>query len=771
MKDFYKHLLSDDSWLIKQESWDQRNQGVHEAQFALGNGYLGSRAILEEIPYDAYPGTYIAGIYDRIAAMVPEIVNLPNPISFKIIARGEKFGMIAMDALKHERVLDMRQGLLKRRTLFLNAKKERFDYQSLRFFSMHNPHIGVMQIQFTPLDNEVDLVVESTIDTAVTNKGVLTEGRKTHFELVSFRNFKNINYIAVETHDGKTQVGYASYLKVTRGKRSFSTHKKILHFKINKGETLCFTKIFSIYTSRDVKTKALEHECLKALHNAIELRFNNLLRQHIRAWQKKWIAADISIRPKNDLQKALRFNIYHMLICGNEADKKVSIPARTLSGEGYRGHVFWDTEIFIFPFFIYTNPAVACNMLYYRYYTLDAARKNARNSGFKGALFSWESADTGEETTPTWHKDLDGNIIRIHTGEMEHHIVGDIAYAAYQYYLATKDEYFMGKAGLEIIFESARFWASRVEYNKIRRTYHIKHVIGPDEFHINVNDNAYTNAIAKYNLIIAHRLYKENRVKMHYRFKKLIKKIKLNEKETGHWQEISKGLVIPKSKDKSLIEAFEGYFRKKDVTVKELDKNFMPLLPRDISLKDIRKTQYVKQADVLMLLHLFGEFYTPEQKRENFSYYDKRTLHKSSLSPSIYATLGWQTGNFDRAYRYFLYSLNADLKNVHGNTFDGIHAASLGGTWQVVIYGFAGMKLGEEGLSFNPPLLSPGIKLIKFKVKYRDYNLIVSLRRKTIEFLPLSKHRTLKIKVYGCTRKVLTNKKTIFRKPKGERLC
>ena len=766
MKDFYKHLLSDDSWLIKQEGWDQRNQGVHEAQFTLGNGYLGSRGVLEELPGGAYPGTHLAGVYDKIRAMVTELVNLPNPISFKISAQGEKFGMVAMDVLEHERILDMQKGLLKRRTVFLNARKERFDYQSLRFFSMHNPHLGAMQVIFTPLDKAVEIVVENTIDTSVTNKGVLTEGKKSHFELVRLTNSKNINYICVETHGERMQVGYASYLKVTRNRRSFSTHKKILHFKVDKGESLCFTKIFSICTSRETKIKTLEHECIKSLKCAIESRFNNLLIRHIRAWHKKWMAADITIYPKNNLQYALRFNIYHMLICGNERDTRVSIPARTLSGEGYRGHIFWDTEIFIFPFFIYTNPTVARNMLYYRYYTLDAARENAKRKGFKGALFSWESADTGEEATPTWHKDLDGRIVRIYTGEMQHHIVGDVAHATYQYYLATKDEDFMRRAGWEILFETARFWASRVKYSRRKKSYHIKHVIGPDEFHINVNDNAYTNAIAKWNLDVAYRLYKENAPVMQYQFKKLIKKIRLSEEEVEKWPEVSQGLVIPKGKDSDLIEAFKGYFKKKDLPIKELDKNFMPLLPRDIPLKDIEKTQYVKQADVVMLLHLFGESYSAKQKRENFSYYDKRTLHKSSLSPSIYAALGWDTGNFDKAYRYFLHSLYADLKNFHSNTADGIHAASLGGSWQVVINGFAGMRLTEEGLSFNP-VLPREVRLIKFKIRYKDYNIIISAQRKAIEVLPLSKHRSIKLRIYGRMREVLTNKRTVFVRAKS----
>ena len=760
MKDFFKPFLSENTWVIKGKNWEPRLQAIRESLFTLGNGYLGSRGVLEEIPYDANRGTYIAGVYDKAGAQVTELVNLPNPIDFKIIVQGEKIDVVAMDVLRHERILDMKKGLLKRRTLFSNTKKYKFDYQSLRFFSKDDPHLGVIRIYFTPLSRQADIFIKSSVDTSVTNQGILSEGRKEHCEIIKLTNFRDINYLSVETFESKISIAYASYLKVTKGSKSFSTTEKSFFLKLKKRETVCFTKFFSIYTSRD--TKNVEKKTVKSLRRNISLGFNGLLNKHVKAWAKNWNFANISIKPDSDLQKAIRMNIYHMLICGNELDDRVSIGARTLSGEGYRGHIFWDTEIFILPFFIYTNPVVAKNMLMYRYHTLNDARVNARKEGYKGALFAWESADTGFEVSPKWHRDLDGRVIKIHTGEMEDHIVGDIAYAVYQYYLATHDQDFMIKAGLELLFETARFWASRGKFNKNRTVYHLPHVIGPDEFHIDVTDNAYTNALAKFNLSKATQLYWYNKRNPRQSFRKLIKRINLIDKEVKRWGKIASKIVILINGKNNIIEAFDGYFKKRYIPIKELDHNFMPVLPKDIPLKNIGQTQFVKQADVVMLLHLFSEDYPFEQKRENFLYYDKRTLHKSSLSPSIYAIVGWNTDNFQKAFRYFRYTLYADLRNYHGNTQGGIHAASLGGTWQVIMNGFGGIRINEDIITFNP-YLPPTLKSLKFQIRYRKGSFSVSLRRKTFEILPcFKKGETIKVKIYDKIYILSDKKKYVF---------
>jgi kojibiose phosphorylase len=765
VKDKFKDITSKESWLVRETSWERSDQGVREAQFTLGNGYICSRGVLEEIPYDARPGTYLAGLYDEAGSQVTEIVNLPNPINFKIIAQGEKIDVVAMDIVSHNRALDMRKGLLKRRTIYSTASKERFDYQSLRFFSMTNPHIGAMQIHFTPLDADADIIVETFTDTSMTNRGILSEGRKRHFEVNKFTNKRNINYVCVRTFQKKVSVGYANFFNVTATTEIYTTSEKVKRLYVKKGDTITFTKIFAIHSSRDLDLKGkLERRAISSAAKAAKKGFQKLLKQHIDSWRVKWDMADIDIRPDANLQTALRFNIYHMLICGNPRDNRSSIPARTLSGEGYRGHIFWDTDIFILPFFIYNHPQVAKNILYYRYRTLPVARRNAREKGYKGALFSWESADTGKEVTPQWHRDLDGKVIRIHTGELEHHIAADVAYAVNNYYAVTGDEKFMLDAGLEIMFETARFWASRVKYNKSRDSYSIRNVIGPDEFHTKINDNAYTNIMARWNLVRATQLYRNYETRNIKHFNRMALRIKLREGEIRNWARISNRIVISTNR-KGIIEAFSGFFNRKYYPIRELDDNLMPILPKNVPLRQIKRTQFTKQADVLMIFHLLPGYYPLSQRKKNFIYYDKRTLHKSSLSPSIYALTGWEAKYREKAFHYFIFSLYGDLEGKHGNIEDGIHAASLGGSWQVVFHAFAGIRVIEQVLTISPSL-PPGVNSLRLKVKYRKWLLNLQVSKRDVKILPVKDDGlTLKVHVYGRLRELWNGETSVFRRP------
>jgi len=761
IQDRYENITSKDSWLIKKTGWDRSEQGIRESHLTLGNGYLCSRGVLEEIPYDAQPGTFMAGLYDKSGSQVTEIINLPNPINFKIIAQGEKVDVVAMDAINHSRTLDMKKGFLKRQTVYSSANKEHFDYQSLRFFSMANPHIGAIQIHFTPLDTDVDILIETFTDTSMTNKGVLSEGRKRHFEVTKFMSIRNINYVCVRTFQKKVGIGYANYLKYRYEGKVRATNEKVVRLYVKKGKTVTFTKIFAIHSTRDLDfKKKLERKTVASLDKAIRKGFQQLFREHAEAWRKKWEISDIDIRPDINLQTALRFNIYHTLICA-PPDGRSSVPARTLSGEGYRGHIFWDTEIFILPFFIYTNPAIAKRLLLYRYRTLPAARRNAREGGFRGALFSWESADTGEEATPEWHRDLDGKVIRIHTGKMEYHIAADIAYAVNSYFVVTADEEFMLEKGLEMIFECARFWASCVEYNENRDVYSIKKVIGPDEFHTNINDNAFTNVMARWNMVRAVQLCRNYQARNMRRFKKLVKRIKLRESEIRNWARISNRMPIRANRD-GIIESFSGFFNRKYIPIREFDRNFMPMLPRNVSPRQLKGTQFVKQADVVMIFHLFPEYYPLSQRRKNFVYYDKRTLHKSSLSPSMCALAGWDAGYYDKPYHYFIFSLYGDLENKHGNTTEGIHAASLGGNWQVVFHAFAGIRITGGVLTINPSL--PGeVNSIRLKIKFRKWLLTVTIAKNKVKILPYSKGElALRIKVYGRSRALKNGKSSVF---------
>ena len=408
-------------------------------------------------------------------------------------------------------------------------------------------------------------------------------------------------------------------------------------------------------------------------------------------------------------------------------------------------------------------------MLLYRYRRLDAAKEIAREHGYEGAMFAWESAGSGKEDTPDRAKDLDGKVIKIHTGKFEHHITADIAYAVYHYYNATHDEKFLLNYGYEVLFETARFWASRVQQNKRRRRYEIRHVIGPDEFHTDVDNNAFTNMMAKWNLITACKMFQKLRRSDQKACKALTERIKLTGKEVGRWKLIAANICI-KSNRKQVIEQFDGYFKKKEVKITEWDENLIPVAPRKITPRDYEKTQLVKQADIIMLLHLLSDVFNIRTKRENYKYYLERTLHKSSLSLPIYAMAAIEVGDYNKAYKFFNTALHADVSNVNTNTADGIHAACMGGTWQVLIHGFAGVRMQKSMLTISPSLPAAWKRII-FSMCWRKRLFQIEAQRDMVKIRIISPRtaRAVRIKVFGSICKLAGKRTVVFKRKKSTR--
>jgi kojibiose phosphorylase len=763
MKNFYSEFTKDELWLIEESQWIRSLQNIKETQFALGNGYLGTRGVLEEIPYDAMPGTYIAGVYDNIGSQVDELVNLPNPINFRFTIEGEKLDLIATDIIEHKRVLNMHKAILVRHTVYKDTKKSRYDYQSLRFISLLNKNIGVMQIAITPLDVSCTMDINTGIDISVSNMGILSEGRKRHFRIRELGQAHNAGYLAAETMEKKhIVILWSGFYYELNGKKIYAKDN-VFRLKLKKGQTVVFTKIFYIkHFSYKEDHTFYKRESFKIFHKAFRSKFSSLLTGHIKMWEKLWKKADILIEGKHNLQKKLRFNIYHMLICSHYDNGASSIGARTLSGEGYRGHIFWDTEIFLMPFYLFNFPRIAKNMLLYRYNRLDKARELAQKEGFKGAKFAWESADTGEEETPEWSKDFDGTVIKIYTNRQEHHITADVAYATYKYYVVSADEKFMDQYGYEIFFETTRFWASRVIYNKRRKKYEIKHVMGPDEFHRDVNNNAFTNIMAKWNLLTGHKLFCNLKRKSAL-YKSLKDKLNLKEKEAKEWKRIAAGIVINVNK-KKIIEQFDGYFKLKKVLLARTDEIGMPILPHNLKARMLGKTQLVKQADVLMALYLLDDIFNQSTKIANYKFYISRTIHKSSLSPSIHAIIASKVQDSNRAYNLFKISLHTDISNIYGNTLEGIHAASLGGTWQAIIFGFAGVRIRKEKLMVNPQLPRMWGK-VSFSLCWKGDIIKFELTNEMIKLKIYSRIRKkVEIVIFNKLMQVATNKTQIFKR-------
>ncbi len=749
MKELYTPYTTDESWLIKETEWDKYLQSVRESQFTQGNGYMGIRGALEDVPYDSQPGTYIAGVYDKIGSQVDELVNLPNPVNFKFTIEGQKLDVVAAEVLTHKRALNMKKGLLLRHNIYRDAHKRRYDYQSLRFVSMHQKNTGVMKIALTPLDEDCVVDINTGIDTSVVNAGILSEGKKRHFRVRELGQLDNSGYLIIETFEKKNIIIYNSGFYYSINNRKRYAQDNVFQLNLKKDQTVIFTKIFTI---KDFPYKqshaAYKKKSLVIFKKAFKKGFSALLDEHITSWDKKWKVSDVVIKGTYNLQQNLRFNIYHMLSCAVSDNGLSSIGARALSSEGYRGHVFWDTEIFLFPFYLFNYPKIAKSLLLYRCKRMDKARELAIREGYKGAKFPWESASTGEEETPGWARDIDGKISRVYTHAYQHHVTADIAYAVYKYVLATDDTAFMEKYGYEVFAETARFWASRVKFNKRKKVYEINNIIGPDEIHINVKNNAFTNMMAKWNLLTANKMLLKFRRENKPGYKDLCRRLSIKASEIREFKEIASHIAFPVNK-KGIIEQFDGFFKLRKIALTETDENGIPIIPITPSTKNLALTQLIKQADVLMLLYLLGDVFSSKTKKDNYEYYVNKTIHKSSLSPSIHSIMACECRDMQRAYSLFNLSLRSDISNIYGNTQEGIHAASLGGTWQALIFGFCGLSITKETLCVNPNTPRTWHE-VRFSILWKQALLDFKISRSCVKLKMHSrKKRLLKVIVFG----------------------
>jgi kojibiose phosphorylase len=609
--------------------------------------------------------------------------------------------------------------------------------------------------------------------------GLVTEGPKRHFHIHDYDTVNAAHYLSTKTLEKEVVISYASLLTITRNSRSRRQPKRKLELHLRKNETCILTKYFALYTSREIAPRRIRSKALQTLTRSAGVGFEVLLRQHVKKWEHLWHVSDIQVEGDSDLQRALRFNIYHLLSTGSvHTPDGTSIGARCLSGEGYRGHVFWDMEIFVLPFFTHTAPSLARKFLMYRFHQLDSARKNALERGYAGAMFPWESADTGEDETPTWHRNFDGKVIEIHTMHQEHHITADIARAVSYYFRTTDDMKFMLEAGLEILVESARFWDSRVEYSHNHRSCGINGVIGPDEFHEDVNNNAFTNQMARWNLKIVRKWYQYCRRLHPAMVKKIATRLGIRRSELARWREVEKKMQVPCRNAAGVVEQFDGYFGRRKYPLPDLDGSGLPRFPTGLSLERLGATQFVKQADVVMLMYLLPELFTAEETRRNFLHYEKRTLHKSSLSAPMHACVASRVGLRDLAYRYLRISAETDLENVYGNTQEGIHAAALGGTWQAVIMGFCGVSV-REGILHLDPQLPRQWRSVVCKIWWRGGLLAIKAERETLVLhwrgdKPATRGRVgvVPVRVYGVLHRLRADRAYAFprRQPQVRKL-
>lgn len=719
----------DASWHLVDEGFDLAREHEIESLFAISNGYVGTRGSLAEGSPLSSPATFIAGIFDRSPdpGSVPELVAAPDWMRVRGAVDGHEIRLENGVALEHRRVLDLRQGILWREWRHRDPSGRVTRIRGLRLASLADRHVLLQLVEFTPENYSGHLRVESWIERPISGPEppatAAPELAPTVLPGEATAAGSGAALLALRTECAGDVVAFAvaSTLEAEEGapvQRQVEVVEGRLverwEIDVDIARTCRLNRLVTVHTSRDT---AQPVEAAKAhLDRLLAEGVERVLADHIAVWEERWRAADVEIGGDDDAQRALRFACYHLIGAANPEDERVSIGARALTGGAYKGHVFWDTEIYMVPFYIFTHPASARALLMYRYHTLPAAREKARTGGWRGALYAWESADTGEEATPPFVLAPDGTVIPIRNGEQENHISADIAYAVWQYWVDTGDDDFFLDAGAEILLETARFWASRgaVDTDGL---YHIRHVIGPDEYHEDVDDSAYTSVMAQWNLERGAETARLLEERWPARWRELSDRIGLAPDEPRRWIEIASAMYTGYDPETGLFEQFRGYFDLEEVDLAAYEPRTAAM---DVLLghERIQRTQVVKQADVILLLYLLWDRFAPEVREANFRYYEPRSGHGSSLSPSIHALVAARLGDTDLAEHYFRQAAEIDLADNMGNAAGGVHAAALGGLWQAVVFGFAGLRFGPEG-----PVLDPHLprtwRSLRFPIRWR----------------------------------------------------
>jgi kojibiose phosphorylase len=693
-------------WKITEETFNPEQQHHKETIFTIGNGYLSTRGAFEE----RFPGemraTFLHGVFDDAPVVFTELANAPDWLELDIFLAGEHFRLNQGTLLSFTRTLDLYTATLTRDLRWRSPRGRETHLVFERFASLADEHLCMVKATVTPENYAGRVEVRAGLNGEVDNI------KLKHWDWLGQGVRAQEAWLQVRTCKTKIELSAALKLSMTvPGQRAHITRWDVDNHpalaasaKLNPGETATVVKWFTQYTSRDVKNPLKESR--NSLRKYSRRDWPQLWEAHRKAWGSEWDRCDVMIEGDDEAQLAVRFNIFQLLIAAPRHDEHVNIGAKTLSGYGYRGHAFWDTEIFMLPFFIYTRPEIAYNLLSYRWHNLPGAREKAKANGYLGAQYPWESAATGEEVTPTWVPNPADrtSLIRIWTGDIEVHISADIAYAIWKYWQVTGDEAFLLERGAEVILETARFWGSRAEWDEAQGRYEINDIIGPDEYHDHVDNNAYTNALARWNLQTALELYSWLKDNHPAAWKKLKRRIRFNEKELEKWRHVIEHMYVPFDPQTKLVEQFEGYFQRRDVNLPGMEPR-TDSVQALLGIEGANATQVLKQPDVLMLMYLLPDLYDHDTLLANYAYYNARTDHTfgSSLGPSIQAIVACKVKD-PSAYEHFIRAARADLFNVRHNAGDGIHGASAGGLWQAVIFGFAGLERTDIGWKTNPHL-------------------------------------------------------------------
>ena len=671
-----------ESWIYKVEKYSAEDTSLNGNRFILGNGFIGCRGTLDEHGKNELAAVMLNGVYDQVPGMWREPVNAPNALFTTIENAG---GIIS-----HEQSLNFRYGIMSRKTEYQNAT-----VSSERFVSMDDIHLICLQYCST-------VPAKTGIDCDVWNIS------GDHFKVIEADDRRAV----VKTGELGIIIAVCAAVEETAAG--------------------AFNKYISIYTSLDCvdPSAAAEESCRRAAAAGYE----KLRRNHEARWEEIWNRCDVKIAGDDEAQFALRYSLYQLQLAASRHSDRLSIPARGLSGQVYKGAIFWDTEMFMTPVFSLTDPAVARNLILYRFHTLDGARRKAAELGFRGAYFAWESQETGDDACSYFNVTdvFTGRPMRTYFRDKQIHVSADMVYAIDRYVKQTGDNSIYNDGAAELMAECARFFFSYAYYKNEKSRYELLDVVGPDEYHERVNNNAFTNRMAKRTLETTLDMLAALKENSPAFYDALDRKINFTG-ELNDWRDMAEKLYIPAPDENGIIPQFDGYEKLEDATLADVKARMLePTEYLGGGNGPAVATKVLKQADVILMLYLFRNEYAREIKQANWEYYEPRTEHGSSLSACMYAMVAAEIGKPDWAYDYFMKTATVDLtgksKQYIGPQYiGGTHPAANGGAWMSAVFGFAGLRADENGITLNPSLPSHW-KNMEFPIEWRGqrYRIFVS---------------------------------------------
>ena len=716
-----------DEWKFIEAEYIADDLGVTESLFAVGNGYLGMRGNVEEGRETFYHGTFINGFHETwpirhaeeafgFARVGQTIVNVPDNKTIKLYVDDEPMLLSVADLEAYERTLDFRDGVLRRDIIWRTPGGKRVQVSSTRMVSFTQRHLAIMTMEVTMLDAEAPVVISSqtlnrqdgrdeyhvrsaAMGTGLDpRKGAPFDSRVLEPQSHWWQDQRIILGYRCANSKMTLAVGVDHQIITDNDYRTFTsadedTGKMVYRVQAKRGEPIKVTKVVSYHTSRGVPSRELVDRCRRTLDRVLEHGVEPEFAAQRQWLGKFWERSDVIVHGQPALQQAIRWNLFQVAQAAARAEQS-GVPAKGVTGTGYSGHYFWDTEIFVLPFLTYTSPQMARSELRFRYNMLGAARRRAEELAQSGALFPWRTVN-GEEASAYYA-----------AGTAQYHIDADIAYALCKYVTASGDQDFMNKEGVDILVETARLWADLGfwrENGTGHRSFHIHGVTGPDEYTTVVNDNLFTNVMARFNLAKAAELLRQLKRELPRAYQRVVERLELADSEIDEWAACAESLSIPYDKVTG-INPQDAHFLDREIwDLKNTPAEKRPLMLHYHPLV-IYRFQVLKQADVVLAMFLQGDHFSNEQKRNNFEYYDPITTGDSTLSGIVQSIIAAEVGYRDLALRYFYNAAFVDLADLHGNTSDGVHVASTAGVWDMLAFGFGGMRDYNGVVTFDPRL-------------------------------------------------------------------